>query len=103
VQAALATDAKLLFLDEPSNGLDIASQIVLRKMLISHLTPEHSMVISTHHVREFETIIDKALVLDGGVMLAQADVAELQVQPKFSDLENWYAELTGIRSPNANV
>lgn len=93
---ALATGASLMFLDEPTNGLDIASQIVLRKLLINHLTPERTLVISTHHVREFENIIDQALVLDHGMILGHEATEDLQSKPDFTDLETWYASLIGI-------
>ena len=54
---ALATDARMVFLDEPTNGLDVAAQILLRKLLIAQLAAHRSIVVSTHHVREFENVL----------------------------------------------
>jgi len=93
---ALATDARLVFLDEPTNGLDIAAQILLRKLLIAQLAPHRSFVVSTHHVREFENVLDEIIVLDCGRVLAHERMDTLQAQVDYSDLENWYARLIGI-------
>ena len=99
---ALATNASLVFLDEPSNGLDIAAQIVLRKLLIAHIAADRSVVVSTHHVREFEHVVDEVLVLEHGRILAHESVAALQESGDFEDLESWYARLIGVSSsPNA--
>jgi ABC-2 type transport system ATP-binding protein len=93
---ALATDAALLLLDEPSNGLDIASQIVLRNLLIENLSPNRAFLVSTHHIREFETIIDRIIVLEHGRLLAHEGIQTLRGDPLFKDLESWYAQLIGL-------
>lgn len=95
---ALATEASMIFLDEPSNGLDIAAQIVLRRLLIAHQSSERSLIVSTHHVREFENVIDQVIVLDQGRVLANESIGRLQESTDFKDLENWYARLIGITS-----
>lgn len=100
---ALATNAAVVFLDEPSNGLDIAAQILLRKLLIAHLTPERSLIVSTHHVREFETVIDRILVLEHGNIVANASIQSLQEDPTFQGLEQWYAETVGIDTKALNL
>jgi ABC-2 type transport system ATP-binding protein len=99
---ALATDARLIFLDEPSNGLDIAAQISLRRMLIEYLSPERSVVVSTHHVQEFEHVIDRVIVMDRGCILVEEALEVLQAQPGYRDIERWYAELIGLVSSRAS-
>jgi ABC-2 type transport system ATP-binding protein len=97
---ALATNASLIFLDEPSNGLDVAAQIVLRKLLIAQAGADRSIVVSTHHVREFETVIDRIMVLDQGRVLADELTENLASQPNFQDLETWYAQKIGLNTSN---
>jgi ABC-2 type transport system ATP-binding protein len=95
---ALATNASMIFLDEPSNGLDVAAQIVLRKLLIAQAGDTRSIVVSTHHVREFETVIDRMIVLDQGRILANEMTENLAAEPNFKDLETWYAQKIGVNT-----
>lgn len=64
--AALASGARALFLDEPTNGLDIPSKAQLRRTLAEAATPERIIVISTHQARDLESLMDPVLVLDKG-------------------------------------
>lgn len=95
---ALATRASLTFLDEPTNGLDVVAQVTLRKLLIEHISDDRSLVVSTHHVREFETVIDEALVLERGRMLAREAVEVLRDTSGFDGLETWYMQLIGAET-----
>lgn len=62
----LATDCKLLILDEPVNGLDIPSKSQFRKVVASAIHEDRSFVISTHQVRDMENLIDPIIILDEG-------------------------------------
>lgn len=62
----LATDCKLLILDEPTNGLDIPSKSQFRKVVASAIHEERSFIISTHQVRDMENLIDPIIILDEG-------------------------------------
>ena len=62
----LATDCKLLILDEPTNGLDIPSKSKFRKIVANAIHDERSFIISTHQVRDMENLIDPIIILDEG-------------------------------------
>lgn len=72
---AIATGAKLLLLDEPTNGLDIPSKQQFRKIIAGHLREDQCMVISTHQVRDLDSLIDDILILNEGRILLQAPVS----------------------------
>lgn len=59
----LATNTSLLIMDEPTNGLDIPSKVQFRKLIASVLTEERCIVISTHQVRDLDSLIDTLLIL----------------------------------------
>jgi ABC-2 type transport system ATP-binding protein len=59
----LATNTSLLIMDEPTNGLDIPSKVQFRKLIASALTEDRCMVISTHQVRDLDSLIDTLLIL----------------------------------------
>jgi ABC-2 type transport system ATP-binding protein len=65
----LATDSKLLILDEPTNGLDIPSKSQFRRILANAIHEERSFIISTHQVRDMENLIDPIIILDQGKII----------------------------------
>ncbi len=75
---ALAGMADLVILDEPTNGLDIPSKQVFRQLVAEASDDRRAFVISTHQVRDVENLIDPIVVLDGGRVVFQADLAGIQ-------------------------
>lgn len=65
----LATNASLMLLDEPTNGLDIPSKSQFRRIIASSFSAEQLVIISTHQVRDLETLIDGIVILDRGKIL----------------------------------
>jgi len=74
---ALATRCRLLVLDEPTNGLDIPSKTLFRKILAGSLDEKQLVVISTHQVKDVENLIDKIIILDNGKVIFQQTIAEI--------------------------
>ncbi|MDD5539403.1 MAG: ABC transporter ATP-binding protein [Candidatus Marinimicrobia bacterium] len=65
----LATQCKILFLDEPTNGLDIPTKSQFRKILASSVSDERTILISTHQVRDMANLIDPIIILDEGQII----------------------------------
>jgi ABC-2 type transport system ATP-binding protein len=65
----MATNCRLLILDEPTNGLDIPSKSQFRKLLARCSGPERVILISTHQVRDLENLIDPIIILDDGKII----------------------------------
>lgn len=74
----LATQARLLILDEPTNGLDIPGKSLFRRVLIDHFDPERSFLISTHQVHDLQGLIDSVMVLAQGRILLHETVETLE-------------------------
>ena len=74
---ALATNTSLLMMDEPSNGLDIPSKSQFRKVIASGMTDEKSVIISTHQVRDIDSLLDHVLIMDGTQLLLNQSVASI--------------------------
>lgn len=77
VSFALAANTEWLFLDEPTNGLDIPGKSQFRKILVQEMNDERGVVISTHQVLDVEHLLDRVLVIDQGQMLLQKTVEEI--------------------------
>ncbi|MBX0333408.1 ABC transporter ATP-binding protein [Pontibacter sp. HSC-14F20] len=59
----LATNTSVLLMDEPTNGLDIPSKVQFRRIIASALTENRCIVISTHQVRDLDSLIDTLVVV----------------------------------------
>jgi ABC-2 type transport system ATP-binding protein len=73
----LATRAKLVLLDEPTNGLDIPSKSVFRRVLAEALADDRAFVISTHQVRDLGALMDPIVILHRGRVLLDCTLAEI--------------------------
>lgn len=80
---AMATNTKYLFMDEPTNGLDIPSKSQFRKVIARHMTEERTVVVSTHQVHDVEQMLDHILMLDQRSVLLNASIQEIQEQYTF--------------------
>jgi ABC-2 type transport system ATP-binding protein len=83
ISFALASNAKLLLMDEPTNGLDIMSKSQLRKILAQALDEERCIIISTHQVKDLENLIDRITVIDDGKILFDENVDEISKKLSF--------------------
>ncbi len=72
----LATNCKILFLDEPTNGLDIPTKSQFRKILAASISDERTIVISTHQVRDMANLIDPIIILDEGQIIFNQNLEE---------------------------
>ena len=90
---ALACRSKYLFLDEPTNGLDIPSKAQFRKAVTRYTREDSVILISTHQVRDLENIIDPIIILDKQEVLLNATVDEIT--------EKLYFDYTSIPTEDA--
>lgn len=77
ISFALATNCGIIFMDEPSNGLDIPSKSTFRKVMTSAADEHRQIIISTHQVRDLHSLIDTILILDQGEILLNATVDQI--------------------------
>ena len=80
---ALATNTKVLLMDEPTNGLDIPSKSQFRKVVAQYMTEDRTLIISTHQVHDVESLLDHILILSPQKLLLNASVAEIQEKYTF--------------------
>lgn len=77
ISFALACNCKYIFMDEPTNGLDIPSKAQFRKAVTRYTSEDSTLLISTHQVRDLENIIDPIIILDRQDVLLNASIAEI--------------------------
>ncbi|HEY7239104.1 MAG TPA: ABC transporter ATP-binding protein [Burkholderiales bacterium] len=82
VARALATEPKLLALDEPAAGMNAAESLALRKLIESIRARGVTLLLIEHDVRLVMNICDRVMVLDYGEKIAEGRPAEVQRDPK---------------------
>lgn len=80
---ALACNVKMLVMDEPTNGLDIPSKSVFRRLLAGYVDDSRMVLISTHQVADVEQLLDNIVILDGEGVALNATTAEICRRLKF--------------------
>jgi ABC-2 type transport system ATP-binding protein len=97
---------KILFLDEPTLGLDPQS----RNQLWTHVrhlneTERVTVFLTTHYMDEAERVADRIAIIDRGRIVAQGTPQELKTQTKADSLEQAFLTLTGstIRDEGADA
>jgi ABC-2 type transport system ATP-binding protein len=84
ISFALSTKCRMLVLDEPTNGLDIPSKTIFRKIMAGSLDEDQLVIISTHQVRDVENLIDRVLMLENGKFIMQKDLYEISSKLHFA-------------------
>ena len=84
----ICTQAKLLVMDEPTNGLDIPSKSQFRKIIAGSFTEEKIILISTHQVRDLENLIDTVVILEKGKILLNEPINQTETKVDLEDLFN---------------
>ena len=74
---ALATNTSLLVMDEPTNGLDIPSKSEFRRLIASNMNDDKTIIISTHQVRDIDSLLDHIVIIDRSRVLLNASHAEI--------------------------
>ena len=104
ISFALACNTKYLFMDEPTNGLDIPSKAQFRKAVSKYTSDDSTLLISTHQARDLEAIIDPIIILDRRDVLLNASLDEIAEKLYFDyssdvDPEALYQEMV----PGGNI
>lgn len=85
ISFALATNTRYLFMDEPTNGLDIPAKSQFRKIVSRHATDDRTVIISTHQVRDIDMLLDHILIMEGTKIILDKSVADICSALRFEE------------------
>ncbi|HEY3204148.1 MAG TPA: ABC transporter ATP-binding protein [Thermoanaerobaculia bacterium] len=77
VACALAGDPEILFLDEPTTGLDPQSRLQLWERIATFKAARKTVLLTTHYMEEAERLCDRVAVVDHGKIIAEGSPAQL--------------------------
>ena len=107
IACALIHNPKILFLDEPSIGLDIIAKQTLREML-TYLQKEHKMTIflTSHDVGDIEAICERTIIVNHGKIVVDEPTSELRVlmqkerRIRLTNIKNIEIQMKGVSVVN---
>lgn len=100
IALALVTKPKLLFLDEPTLGLDVIARRELWRV-IEGLKGKMTVVLTTHYMEEAEALSDRIGIMRDGKLLFVGTKEELYAKTGKSDVENAFIEIVSGGERNA--
>src|SRR5437763_1368416 len=77
---ALLNDPQLLFLDEPSSGLDPQARLEIHELVADLRREQRSILLTTHYIEEAEKLCDRVAIVDEGRIVAIGAPHEMQAQ-----------------------
>ncbi|MEN6340867.1 MAG: ABC transporter ATP-binding protein [Clostridiaceae bacterium] len=92
IAMALISEPKVLFLDEPTLGLDVLARRELWKLVLS-LKSKATILLTTHYLEEVEALSDRVGVMNKGRLVAVGTVQELMEQTKAKTFEDAFVQL----------
>jgi ABC-2 type transport system ATP-binding protein len=103
--ASLLHSPRMLFLDEPTIGLDVTAKAAIRELLQSHsLTDGATLLLTSHDTGDIERVCDRAIVINRGQLLWDGSIAELRRQymgsrrlTLWTEAERVALDLPGVR------
>ncbi|MFN2507538.1 MAG: ABC transporter ATP-binding protein [Chthoniobacterales bacterium] len=75
---ALINDPQLLFLDEPTTGLDPQVRLEIRDLIDELRVEKRTILMTTHYIEEAERLCDRVAIIDTGQIIAMGTPRELQ-------------------------
>jgi len=95
---SLLNHPRILFLDEPTTGLDPHSRLDLWTILKT-LKEEGgtTLILTTHYMEEAETLCDRIIIIDEGRILREGDLPTLLREGDARNLDELFIKLTGKR------
>src|SRR3954462_6486039 len=80
IALALINDPQLLFLDEPTTGLDAQVRLEIRDLIEELRAEKRTIVMTTHYIEEAERLCDRVAIIDAGQIIALGSPRNLQEQ-----------------------
>lgn len=94
--AGLLHDPKVIFLDEPTVGIDVQSRLEILDYLKRVNARGTTIIYTSHYMEEAEKLCSRVAIIDRGSIISMGNPKELVAKnPEFKNLENIFIHLTG--------
>jgi ABC-2 type transport system ATP-binding protein len=97
ISAALLHRPDVLFLDEPLDGLDANTAMVVKELLKKLAAQGKTILFCSHILEVVERMCSRIVVINNGVKIAEGTSKEIELGTGTSSLEEAFSKLTGVR------
>jgi ABC-2 type transport system ATP-binding protein len=97
IASALIHDPEVLMLDEPLDGLDANTALVMKELLRKLAAQGRTIMFSSHILEVVERICTRIIIINEGRFIAEGTSAEIQARAGAASLDQAFATLTGGR------
>jgi len=84
ISYVLALNTPVILMDEPTNGLDLTSRDIFKKMIARTISDDQCLIISTHQVPDFENLLDAIIILGQHKVLLNSMIEEIETKLVFA-------------------
>jgi len=95
IAMALVQDPKVVFLDEPTVGMDPQSRRAIWDFIVELKDKGKTVLLTTHYMEEAEELCDEVGIIDHGKLIELGSPEELKAKYQARDLEEVFIQLTG--------
>jgi ABC-2 type transport system ATP-binding protein len=94
---ALVSDPEIVFLDEPTVGMDARARRRTWEYIASLKEQDKTIILTTHYIEEAQSLSDRVGIIDYGELIALGTPEELMEEHEAEDLESVFLQITGRR------
>jgi ABC-2 type transport system ATP-binding protein len=94
---ALISDPEIVFLDEPTVGMDARARRRTWEYIGSLKEQGKTVILTTHYIEEAQVLSDRVGIIDYGELIALGTPADLMAEHGAKDLESVFLKITGRR------
>jgi ABC-2 type transport system ATP-binding protein len=99
IASALLHQPQVLILDEPFDGLDANTALVMKALLREMAAHGSTILFSSHILEVVERICTRLCIIDNGRKVAEGTTAEIRQAFRADSLDEAFGRLTGVREP----
>jgi len=93
IARTLIHDPLVLFLDEPTSGVDVLSAIGIKNIIFHRVMQNRTIILSTHNMTEVEKMCDRVGIINGGNIISEGTISELKNQTGEDELEDAFVRI----------
>jgi len=94
IAQAIIHDPEIIFLDEPTDGVDPLGRTLIRQLIIELRNQGKTVIVNSHLLAEFELFCDRVAILDHGVVLTVGRVTDLTRSEREYDVSGTFTTIT---------
>ena len=96
--SALISNPEVLLLDEPLEGLDATTALIVKELLSELATQGRTVLLCSHVLEMVERLCTRLIIINEGRLIADGSADEIIARADAESLESAFAKLTGTRS-----